>query len=295
MSYPTGQSTPGSPGRVRPGTVSISGYLLYVVAALQVIGAVISMVYLGDMQRVFEDAFADVDGGEAVATITTVAMVFAAAVGLLVAIGLVLLAFFNNKGKNASRITTWVIGGIFLCCSGANVATTAAGGSFGTGGQADPDMPTNEELQDRLNEVLPSWFNTVTVLLSVIALLALLAALILLALPPSNEFFRKPQAEWQPPVAGQPGYLAYPAYPQSTPPAGQPAQQYPGQPQPHSGQPQPGGQPPAQPYPGQPQAPGQPYPDQPQQPYPGQPQPGGQPPAPGEPPAGSGPPAGPGQ
>ena len=42
-----------------------------------------------------------------------------------------------------------------------------------------------------------------------LSLLALLAALILLALPKANEFFRKPTAGWEPPVPG----ASYPAVP----------------------------------------------------------------------------------
>ena len=63
-----------------------------------------------------------------------------------------------------------------------------------------------------------------------LSLIALLAALILLALPKANEFFRKPTAAWEPPTpgaslpglpagSGQPGYPqapGQPGYPQSS-------------------------------------------------------------------------------
>jgi len=204
-------SEPGTPARSRPGTVTISSYLLYLIAALQVISSIISFAYLGEMQAVYEDAFSEVEGGDAAAGVTTAILVFASVFGLLVGVALVVLAVFNNRGKNPSRITTWVVGGIFLCCGGSGLAGQLGGG-FNFGGAQDPDMPTAAELQQMLDDVLPSWFQPVTILLGVIGLLALLAALVLLALPPSNEFFRKRQPEWQPPGGG-PGYQAYPAYP----------------------------------------------------------------------------------
>ena len=177
-----------------------------------------------DYQRVFEEAFADVEGGDAIATFSSVTLVGTAVFGLLFGGGLVVLAIFNNRGKNGSRITTWVIGGILLCCGGLGLVSTAAGGMNFSGGGGDPNMPTQQELQDQLNEALPSWFNAANIGLSLLTVLALLGALILLALPPSNEFFRKPQQEWQPPVPGQPGFAAYPAYPPAPgAPAGPPA------------------------------------------------------------------------
>src|SRR6185436_7231411 len=123
--------------------------------------------------------------------------------------------------------------------------------------------PSQSEIQSRLNDALPSWYQPVTMTVTVIILIAILATIILLALPASNAFFRKqPAAQgWDPsvpyptyPPAGQPGY----------PPVGQPG--YPGQPYGPAGQPGQSGQP-GQPY-GPAGQPGQPAPGLP--PYPGQ-------------------------
>jgi hypothetical protein len=219
VSYATDPIAPGGSRPARPSSVTISSYLLYLVAGIQIIGTIIALVVAGDYQRVVKDAYADVDGGDAIASITSATLIGGAIFSLLVGIGLAVLAIFNNRGKNAARITTWVVGGIFLCCGGFGLISQAASGSMNFGGPTDPDAPSPEELQELLADALPSWYGAVTILLSVIGLLALLGALILLALPPSNEFFRKPQTEWQPP-AGQPGYMAYPAYPPSAAPPG---------------------------------------------------------------------------
>jgi hypothetical protein len=138
------------------------------------------------------------------------------------------------------------------------------------------NVPSNTEVQDAINGALPSWYEPLSTVLTVISLLAILGAVILLALPASNAFFRKVQPAWDPNQqfpypGGQPGY----------PQSGYPQSPYPGQPY------QPGQ--PGQPY--QPGQPGQPQPGQPGQPSPGQQpyQPEQPPPAPPSAPPASGP------
>ncbi|WFE25815.1 hypothetical protein O7623_20915 [Solwaraspora sp. WMMD791] len=220
------------PVKARPSTVTISSYLLFLTAALQVVGLIVALSVTGTMQQVYEDAYADFEGMEAIGTITTVTTIAGAIFGLLVAAGLVVLALLNNRGKNPSRIVTWVLGGIFLCCSGGGLALGAAGSALPTGTTGtDPNMPDPAQVQRDLEAALPGWYDPVNLLLGVVTVLALLAALILLALPPSNEFFRKPAVAWEPPVPGggygvppMPGG-AYPSYPPApgTPPGPPPA------------------------------------------------------------------------
>ncbi|MEV4627422.1 hypothetical protein AB0J90_14135 [Micromonospora sp. NPDC049523] len=202
----------GTAARPRPSTVTYAGYLLYLVAAVQLIGAIITLPLIGTISDVYEEAYAgtDLDGAGAVGTAT---IVVTAVVGLVVAIGLVVLALLNNRGKNPARIVTWVLGGLFFCCSVAGLALTAAGSALTPSSSGDANVPDEAEIQRMLNDRLPGWYEPLSNLLSVVAVLAVLAALILLALPPSNEFFRKAQPVWQPPVPGS----AYPGYPQSTP------------------------------------------------------------------------------
>ncbi|MCF0093204.1 hypothetical protein [Micromonospora sp. MH99] len=224
-----------TPARQRPSTVTISSYLLYLFLACQVISLIVTLSTIGKTRDVLRDVYSTstAEGADQVAN-----FVFAFALGagilvLLLAVVLAVLAIFNNRGSNGSRITTWIVGGIMVCCTGGTVLNGAGGGSFTTGGNTSGDMPSSEEVQRRLEEALPSWIAPVSITLGVISLLALLAALILLALPKSNEFFRKPAAAWEPPTPG----TSYPGYPQAS---GQP------------GYPQAPGQP------GYPQAPGQP-------------------------------------
>nr|WP_221380844.1 hypothetical protein [Actinoplanes polyasparticus] len=239
-------------------------YLLYAVAVIQVINALTTFLIAGQLTDAIRDVYAGTEAEGAESFISAI-FVGGAIVNLLIGIGFAVLALFDGRGKNPARIVTWVIGGISLCCFGASLGSTALAGSMGTG--TTTGGPSEAEVQQRLEEALPSWYTASNTTLSVIALLAILGTVILLALPAANEFFRKPAAAWDPSVPypqypggagyGQPGYPAQPPYP------GQP---FPGQPT--SGPSYPG-QPSSGPsYPGQHGQPGQPAPGL--SPYPGQ-------------------------
>ncbi|MEW2444894.1 hypothetical protein [Micromonospora marina] len=229
----------GTPPRTRPGVVTLSSWLLILVAVIQVLNLIVALTVVGTIRDVLTEAYAGTSA-EGAADIAYAFSLVTAVVSLLIAAGLVVLALLNNRGKNGSRITTWVLGGILFCCTGGGLVSGLAGGM--TGGGATGDVPSSEEIQRRMEDALPSWYTPVSLLLGLVALLALLAALILLALPKSNEFFRKPKAGWEPPVPGG----AYPAYPSHPGQSGHPA--YPSYPQtPGTAPSAPGGQPPSAP------------------------------------------------
>ncbi|MFF5294960.1 hypothetical protein [Paractinoplanes globisporus] len=247
--------------------MTVASYLLYLVAALEVINAILVFATLGKVKDALNDLYANTslnnDGG----TIVSVAYSVGAVINLLLAAGFVVLGLLNARGKNPSRIITWVVGGISLCCVGAGLGGNAIAGSLDDSSTRTAGAPTQAEIQARLSDAYPSWYQSVSVTITVITLIAILTTIILLALPASNAFFRKPAAGWEGSVA-YPGYPApgQPVYPPQQSPYPPPQQQQPGYPA--YGQPSPYGQ---QGQPGQP-APGLPS-------YPGQP-PGPQPPAP---------------
>lgn len=264
MADPTNPAAPA-----RPGSVTISSYLLYLYAALGLIGVIVGLSVIGTTSDVYREAYegTSAEGAEAFVTVTSVVV---AVIGLLFAIAFVVLAIFNNRGKNASRIVTWVLGGISLCCSGVSLAGSAFSNSmnFDSG---QNDVPDASEIQRRLEDALPSWYTPVTITLAVLSLLALLIALILLALPPSNEFFRKPAPAWEPPVPGgaYPAYPTYPATPSApgVPPAPGPEAAAPAQPGPADAPPPPAAAPDAPPPPASaPGAPGEDKKDNPNSP-----------------------------
>ncbi|MDG4762910.1 hypothetical protein O7632_02090 [Solwaraspora sp. WMMD406] len=209
---------PAAPGvRARPSTVTISSYLLYLIAALQIVSLIMALAVMGPMREAYDDALDGTDM-EGTGAIVTIILIVTAIFGLVVAAGLVVLAVLNNRGKNPARIVTWVLGGIYLCCSGGGLALGAAGNALPTTTTTSPDGPDLEQVERDVQAALPGWYEPLNNLISVVALLALLAALILLALPPSNEFFRKPAVAWEPPVPGS-GYPGYPPVPGGSYPA----------------------------------------------------------------------------
>jgi hypothetical protein len=259
--------------RVRPGIVSAAAYLLYVVAGLEIINAILTFATLGPVTDAISDVYADTTLSDSADTIITAFYAGGAVVNLLLGALFAVLGAFDSRGKNWARIVTWVFGGIALCCVGAGLGSSSISGSLETSADT-AGGPTPEEVQRRLDEALPSWYTPVGTTVTVIVLIALLAVIILLALPKSNEFFRKQPAadQW-----GQPaqGYPPYPTYPPPATPYGQPGQSAPGLP------PDPGRQGSDQPpYPGQQGSDQSPYPGQPapgQPPYPGQQAPGPRP------------------
>jgi hypothetical protein len=239
--YPS--NPPAAAGSQPPTTVKISTYLLWLVAAVSLITAIIEISVVGRTTDVYRELNAGTPAEGTEAAIVAIGIV-AVVISLLFAAGLAVLAIFNNRGRNGARITTWVIGGIALCCSGLGLAGTALTGSMNLGDTTGG--PTPAEVERRLDEVLPSWYDPATVTLTVISLLALLGAMILLALPASNAYFRKPAAAGWDPSLPYPYPGGQPSYPGGQPPYPAAGQQSPYPPYPGQGQ-----QPPYSSYPGQ--------------------------------------------
>ncbi|MFC6018954.1 hypothetical protein ACFP2T_22440 [Plantactinospora solaniradicis] len=226
---------PAVAARPRPGSVTISSYLLYAAAVLLAVVAITGLATLGTVADVYGDAYAgsSVEGAE---DFIVGFSAFVGVVQLLFAVAYVVLAMLNNQGRNAARITTWVVAGLGVCCTGIGLGGSAAGGmnTSSTG-----DMPDPKVVQEQLEAALPSWTGPLTLVCSILVFLLLLAVIVLLALPASNAFFRKQPAGSEPPVpgaaypgqAGPGGDPSYPAYPgQSPSPGADPAYPaYPGQ------------------------------------------------------------------
>jgi hypothetical protein len=224
MTYAAPLPPPPNATKQRPTTVTIATYLLFATAAMEVVSAIVSFAMLGAFRDAWAKALEGVDGAEGAAsmtsTATTVAQVTTGAVAAGFAVAYILLGVFVGKGSNGARITTWVLAGLTACCNGFGAAGSGSGrvGFTGTGSTGDVGGRTPDQVARAFAEALPGWYQPVTILMSVVALLLAVAVIILLALPSSHPYFRKPELAWLPPGAyGQPGYPAQPAYP--SPPA----------------------------------------------------------------------------
>lgn len=209
MSYadPTQPSATGA-RPPRPTVVTVADWLLWLTAALYIVSSIVPLLFVGTYADIYEQAYAGTEA-EGTEGIAVGGLVATSVLFLLLGIGFALLGIFNNQGRNGSRITTWVLGGIALCCSGLGLLLSGLTGSMG--GMEVEGGPDPDEIERLLSEELPGWLEPLNLVGSIVSVLALLVALVLLALPPANEFFRKrpeedvfePPPPSGPPPAGQ--------------------------------------------------------------------------------------------
>jgi Kef-type K+ transport system membrane component KefB len=218
MSYTVG---PSQGPRLRPGVVTAASALLYGVAALQVLSMVLTALTIGPTRRVLEDLFRDQPDRDAAILTGTIGLYLGIALAAVLGGAYVVLGMFNGRGKNPSRIITWVVAGIVVLCTGCGLAfsafTTSIMSRLDTGGGTGP---TPSEVEERISEALPGWLTPASTVVSVVAVVALIAVIILLALPASNDFFRKEQEVWVPPTWPTEGGYPPPPSPPTGPPAG---------------------------------------------------------------------------
>jgi Ni/Fe-hydrogenase subunit HybB-like protein len=184
----------------RPGVVTVACWLLYLAAVCQVLTAVITLSQLGATRQAYKKIFAGTSMEGAEATLVAITAATTVGVGLIFAIGYIVLAILDGRGKNPARIVTWVVAGLSICCSGSGLVSNAVGfSSFG--GNARNGAPTSQQIQQALKDALPGWYQPLLTTVGIVSIAALVTAVILLALPLANDFFRKPkQPVWEPPV-----------------------------------------------------------------------------------------------
>lgn len=212
-------AVPASAPRARPSTVTIAVALLLGAAAIELISSILSIAYAGKIADGAKKALGNSSQAGAAPGLA-IGSSIGAIVGFLIIVGLVLLAYFVSRGAQVARILTWVLGGIALCCTVVGFGTTLAGSAlWDQSRKQDPTLPTWDEYQRAMYSEVPGWYKPVTTLLGVLLVLAILLAIILLAMPASHPYFRKPQQEWEPPIpGGGPGYPGGgPGYPGSGP------------------------------------------------------------------------------
>lgn len=206
-----------NPGaKPRPGAVTAASALLYLAALSQLASIGLSVMTLGPVRQILDEEFADTPDADAVGTAMTVGIIVAIAVSVLFVVGTAVLGLLVGKGKNPARIVTWVLAGIGVLCYGCNLAGTAVSGALTGSINGDPE---SADIQRRIEDAIPAWQNAASTGLSILMLVALLAVIILLALPASNDFFRKEQEVWTPPTWPAEGGGYPPVPPPPAPPA----------------------------------------------------------------------------
>jgi hypothetical protein len=279
-------------GGGRPRTVTIARALTFLIAVLLVIAGVAFVATVLSLKATVTGPSSDqLTSDQVNQGLHVLGAVGGVGILILVA-GQLTAGFLLGRANNAGRVTAWIFDGVTLLCCGCGLASSFINNSaMNTTSNGQSVTIDTGSSSTALGGVVAGAVG--------LALLAAMAVIILLVLPDSSDYFRRPPTVWspgqqwpaQPPAFGAPGGWQPPTY---VPPAVPPA---PGQQPPAHGQPpaSPGAVPPPQPPApqppyappafGQPPAPGQP-------PTPGQP--GGQPPTwgppPGAPPGPYGPP-----
>ena len=160
-----------------PRTVVGAGLALALAAAAIAFDSLIGLRYAVAVTEAFRRAYEGVEGVRfSVLSIRATSVIL-----LVVAAGLILLAYFIQRASATARINTWVLGALLLCWGGSSLI-------------ADPgpprDAPDPERLARLLDAAVPGWVGPVTTVSQLVSLLALATAMILLLLPSSHRHFR---------------------------------------------------------------------------------------------------------
>jgi hypothetical protein len=175
--------------------VTVASWLMYVAAAALSIGAAAQFGLAGAVRRAAEQ---DQANAAMAGTVSYLVVALLAVVWLLPAVGLAVLGLLNGKGKKAARIVTWVVGGLTLCCCGFQTfssTVTAISGTDAAGSTISSDTGTNV-MALSIIDGMPSWYQPTLAFTSLAVVLTVFVAMILLAVPASNAYFRPAPAQW---------------------------------------------------------------------------------------------------
>jgi hypothetical protein len=153
-----------------PTTVRFASALLYGVAGLCLLSAVVELVFVNTDLSVYRDAYTG-DTGSGFRSLVS------ATLDIFFAGGAAVLAVLNGQGRRNARVTTYVLGGIFLLCGGlGTLSDPFHGPSRSAGGGA-------------FQRVMPAAYGFGTGAIDALTAVAVLTALVLLAVPPSSHYF----------------------------------------------------------------------------------------------------------
>ncbi|WP_205326256.1 DUF2127 domain-containing protein [Glycomyces sp. YM15] len=238
MAYPPAPQYPQSPPpgpKTRPGSVTVVVWTQILTAVMLVASGIAMFSVMSAVEdTVTEQLLSDpelADSGltaDNVSSLMTFTFALIAGVYVVMAVFYLVLALLVNKGKRPARILSWILSGIGLLCCG-------IGGLVGQLGSMTANV-NGQEYQDEATQAIedatPAWVTAIDWITLILLIVGSLVIIILLAVPASNEFFRKDEPPMGP-------YMGQPPYGQQPPPG--PQQPGPGQP-PYGQQPPPGPQ-----------------------------------------------------
>jgi hypothetical protein len=223
MSY----AVPTPPTKTRPGVVQAAVWLMWAVVALSLLSVVLSFIPLSELEQALDEFYAEHPELQNDAA-TAIGEIGGLSLTVIIAAAFAVLAIFVAKGSQPARITTWVVGGIVTLCQACGLISSLAApallNSVPTGG--DPNAELALEQARIVAENTPTWYTVLGNGVLLLTVLATLIAIILLATPKANDYFRKEEEIWIPPTGSGGGYppVPPPAFPPnpSAPPTSQP-------------------------------------------------------------------------
>lgn len=175
----------------RPTIVTVAAALLFTVAAMAVVVALLPLPYLSKVHDAAKQAYSGLPNGDQIVSITQFAMIGGLVVTIVVGIGFAVLGALDLRGSKVARIITWVVAGLgALCCGGGSVAGNLTSGAS-RGNVNGVDMTKAAE---QVKAAYPSWYQPTVTTLDVLIMVALVVVIILLALPAAGPYFRRPVA-----------------------------------------------------------------------------------------------------
>jgi hypothetical protein len=144
--------------RTAPSTVQNAVRLMFLIAALGIIGVIVVFADKSALRKAIEDANTSYSTSQIDDAVNT-AIAVGAVVAIILIVLYILLALQVRKGKNWARIVTWVLAGLGALGSLSNLAQPQA---------------------------------ALTKVIAGIELVLYVVLIVLLAMKPSNDFFRKP-------------------------------------------------------------------------------------------------------
>lgn len=179
--------------KVPPKTVLYAAWSQYAILALAVLSTILTIMSTIDLVSKMREALSSTNAMspaelDTLMSLTQMMAIGAAVVGLLFAVAIGILGYFNLKGRNGARITTWVLAGIGLACG-------VCSGFAAPFSNADVTV-SGDEMTQQINDAMaavqvPAWQNTTSILLLVVSTILYLLVIVLLAVPASNDYFRK--------------------------------------------------------------------------------------------------------
>lgn len=201
MSYDVASGLSQPDPRPRPGVVTAAGILLYGAAGLIVAQVIVSASILNRELTATREAFQNLDHGSSVISLTRATSIASLVINVIIAVAFAIFAYYNLRGRQGIRIATWVVGGLAVLCYGCGTVGASLGTKLSTGTDQDPQIKAATQ---HVADSLPNWATTAGTVVDGLLFICLLLVIVLLAVPASNAYFRKPE----PPALSYPGFPA---------------------------------------------------------------------------------------